>query len=271
MKTIVVQSWSELQEALFADSWNDDLQRFRSHHAFRGLSDASYTLETSLMRLRGRYADLERHLVRNFRKYAHRSVVERDSLWNWVSVAQHYGLPTRLLDWSNSPHVSLHFATANLDRFHRDGAVWVVDYTKVHRLIPQTLRERLITEGANVFTTDMLSRVVPTFEAMSEIGTEPYLLFYEPPSIDERIYNQYAFFSVASVNALSADELLGRYPDVAYKIVIPADLKWEVRDKLDLANINERTLFPGLEGLCRWLHRYYSPKDQPGPGSSEGA
>ena len=45
------------------------------------------------------------------------------------------------------------------------------------------------------------------------------------------------------------------------QIVIPAELKWEIRDKLDQANINERVLFPGLDGLCMYLKRYYSPKD----------
>lgn len=260
-----VGSWNALQEELFADAWNPEIARFRSHHAFRGLSDAGYRLETALMRLRGDYANLERHLIRNFRKYAHGSLVERDSLWHWVSVAQHYGLPTRMLDWTNSPFVALHFATCNLDKFDRDGAVWVVDYTRAHQLLPPALRRALEEEGANVFTVEMLSRQVPDYASLHQLSTDAFVLFLEPPSIDQRIYNQYAFFSVASDSQMALDDWLVDHPELWRKIIIPAELKWEVRDKVDLANINERTLFPGLEGLCRWLHRYYSPKEPPTP------
>jgi len=56
------------------------------------------------------------------------------------------------------------------------------------------------------------------------------------------------------------DEWLARHPQLYRRIIIPAALKWEVRDKLDQANITERVLLPGLDGLSRWLKRHYSPR-----------
>jgi hypothetical protein len=62
---------NELQSQLFRDSWNAGLGRFHSRCAFRGFSDAHYPLGTTLRRLGGNYAEIERHLLRNFKKYAH--------------------------------------------------------------------------------------------------------------------------------------------------------------------------------------------------------
>ena len=70
MADIRVSSWSELQDELFRGSWNEEIGRYRSPFVFRGLSDKTYPMDTSLMRLDGPYSELEKHLLRNFRKYA---------------------------------------------------------------------------------------------------------------------------------------------------------------------------------------------------------
>jgi hypothetical protein len=57
------------------------------------------------------------------------------------------------------------------------------------------------------------------------------------------------------------DRWLETRPDLAHRIVVPAELKWEVRDKLDQANVTERVLFPGLDGIAAWLARHYSPRE----------
>ncbi len=257
---IRVSSWSELHEQLFADSWQEDLGLFRSRFAFRGCGRADANLASALARLGGDAAERERHLVRNFRKYAARDAVPADSPWNWLALGQHHGLPTGLLDWTFSPYVALHFATDNLAHFGRDAAVWLVDYVQAHRLLPVALRDR-VTEGkgAIVFTTELLAELVPVLDDLASFGDD-FVLFVEPPSFDERIVNQYALFSLTSRPDLPLHEWLGERPDLWRKLVIPAELKWEVRDKLDQANVTERVLFPGLDGLSRWLARHYLPR-----------
>lgn len=252
--------WSDLQEHLFADAWQEGLGLFRSHFAFRGCGDANADLTSTLARLGGDAASRERHLVRNFRKYAARDAVPVDSPWNWLALGQHHGLPTRLLDWTFSPYVALHFATANAAAYDRAGAIWLVDYVQAHRLLPAPLRDA-VAEGdeAIVFTTELLSELVPNLSDLDELGDE-FALFVEPPSFDDRIVNQYALFSLTSRPDLQLHDWLEHHPDIWRKVVIPAELKWEVRDKLDQANVTERVLFPGLDGLSRWLSRYYLPR-----------
>jgi len=259
MDEIRVESWAELQEQLFVDSWNEQLGLHRSNYAFRGRWDAADDLTTSLAQLGGETSTLERNLLRNFRKYAMSDAVPHDSPWNWLALGQHHGLPTRLLDWTYSPYVALHFATSKRECFDRDGAIWMVDYVRAHQLGPKKLRECLEAEGTNLFTTEMIESVASALDDLAELGDD-FVVFVEPPSFDERIVNQYALFSLASRPDSSFDEWLREHDDLGHKVVIPAQLKWEVRDKLDQANITERVLFPGLDGLTRWLVRYHAPR-----------
>ena len=94
------------------------------------------------------------------------------------------------------------------------------------------------------------------FDALSRM---PFVVFLEPPAVDRRILNQLALFSLMSSPAAQLDDWVERHPEICRRVRIPAALKWEIRDKLDQANVNERVLFPGLDGLSRWLTRYYRP------------
>jgi hypothetical protein len=264
------QSWTELQELLFRESWKEELGLHRSDYAFRGCDCCDESLATSLVRHAGGHAaGLEAHLLRNFRKYAAREAVPADSVWNWIALGQHHGLPTRLLDWTFSPYVALHFATCAPARADCDGSVWLVDYVRAHELLPDRFRSELEYEGANVFTTELLGRVATDLARLAEPGEE-FALFVEPPSFDDRIVNQYALFSLGSHPALSLEAWLREHPELWRRIVIPAGLKWEVRDKLDQANVTERVLMPGLDGLSSWLARFYLPRSEPGRSKRAG-
>jgi len=257
---VVVESWADLQDQMFEGSWQPSIGRYRSTFAFRGMADSSWPLETSLERMGGAFQRLEQHLIRAFRKYAYMEGGEYSSLWNLLAQGQHHGLPTRLLDWTFSPYVALHFVTDDDERSDLDGAIWCVDYTKTNRLLPQSLSTALAEEEANIFSTEMLETVAGTLPDFDGLSDEPFLVLFEPPSLGSRIINQYALFSVLSSTRLALDEWLESHPDAYRRIVIPHHLKWEIRDKLDQANVNERVLFPGLDGLCSWLGRQYLPR-----------
>jgi hypothetical protein len=256
-------SWAELIELLYADSWNPEMERFRSPFAFRGLGSSAHPLSTSLIRLSAGQMDiskLELSLLRNFRKYAHAQTASAvDSIWHWLALGQHHGLPTRLVDWTYSPFVALHFATHRPADFGCDGLVWCVNFVEANRLLPARLKSILEEEHSDTFTVEMLSEF-PTLRAFDALGREPFVIFLEPPSLDARILNQFALFSLLPSPSARLDHWLETHPNLFRQVVIPKELKWEVRDKLDQANLNERTLFPGLDGLSQWLERYYMPK-----------
>ena len=256
------KSWLGILEALYEGSWNKDLQRFRSPFAFRGLCSADHTLASSLVRLAAGRADIRRlelALLRNFRKYARAEGAESDSIWNWLALGQHRGLPTRLLDWTYSPLVALHFATEDPATFDRDGVVWCLNFVEANRLIPRRLQRILREEASDTFTVEMLAgfETLPRFDALAR---DPFVVFLEPPAVDRRILNQFALFSLMSDPAARFDDWLRAHQNLCRRVVIPAALKWEIRDQLDQANVNERVLFPDLDGLSRWLARYYTPK-----------
>ena len=255
---IRVQSWAELQDAVFTDSWREGIKRFRSQFVFRGVPRSSHALDTSLQT--GAFTRHERRLLSSFRKYAVSSAVHGDSVWNWMSLAKHHGLPTRMLDWSYSPYVAMHFATQNLKDFNEDGAIWCVDYTKTNELLPKALRKQLEGDETNIFTAEVLGRVASSLEDFDALGHDDFVLFFEPPSLDDRITNQFALFSIPSGADLKLEDLLRKRDGAYRRIVIPSALKWEVRDKLDQANITERVLFPGLDGLSQWLKRYFTTR-----------
>jgi hypothetical protein len=176
-------------------------------------------------------------------------------------------LPTRILDWTFSPYVAMHFATDDIAQMNADGVIWCVNFVESTKYLPKKLLAVLELEWANSFTVEMLNTAASTLEAFDGLNREEFLVFFEPPSIDGRIVNQYALFSVMSSPTTRLDFWLSSRPKLARRIIIPASLKWEIRDKLDQANITERMLFPGLDGLSRWLKRHYSP----GPKSTKTA
>ncbi|MBZ0286025.1 MAG: FRG domain-containing protein [Anaerolineae bacterium] len=256
---IRVNSWAELNDAVFKESWDESLNRIRSPYVFRGCAEI-YDLTTSLIRLGGMFDKLEPVILRNFRQFAFGEVSPGDSDWSWLAVAQHHGLPTRLLDWSNSPLVAAHFATVEMGKYDRDGCIWCVHLDYVRSKQPQQLYAMMRDKWAKLYSVEMIHQVASSLAEFDQLTPIPFPVFFNPPALDQRIINQFAIFSMMSSPTARLDEWLLEHPESYFRIIIPASLKWEVRDRLDQVNITERVLFPGLDGLSQWLKRYYSPR-----------
>jgi hypothetical protein len=269
MRMETISSWREFDEAVAEAGVSAGGTRAHPSLVFRGLARSTYSNRSSLARLGDSYPRLERHLIRNFRKYAHR---ERPgpTLWDWLSLAQHHGLPTRLLDWTFSPLVAAHFATATSPE--TDAVVWAVDCAAAHERLPEELRRALREEGATVFTTELLAARAPSLEEFDALNAgEAFLLFFEPPSLDDRIVNQSAVLSAMCDPEASLDDWLDANPGLSHAWCITTEAKAEIRQRLDQANVTERVLMPGLDGLATWLRRYYAPDGAVPVGPEGGA
>lgn len=270
IREVVVKNWAALVDVLHADTiipkQTGQGGHFRAPFVFRGMSDSEWPLVTSLERLKSPSDVVEPALLRSFRKYAPRGTFARNSDWEALSVGQHNGLPTRLLDWSVSPLIAAHFATAEREFFSKHGVIWCVDVIALRdRILPPEIAEPLRRAPAAVYDVALLEetyRKLADFDA-TKANLGEACVFFEPPSLDARIANQTGILSTMNGAAVShqgyMEKVAAAHPHVVRRIVIDKAAKSEVRDMLDQNNIHERMLFPGLPGLSAWLKRYYGP------------
>ncbi len=270
VKTIEIHTMEGVQALAFEQTRNKNTGRFRSSYFYRGLSNESYSLTTSLYRNCGDHArELEKPLLENFIKYVSIEYPSIDkSIWEAMIIGQHHGLPTRLLDWTHSTLAALHFAEAesdlsNLDK--HDCAVWRIDAREINQRLPEKYRKVLEEKKTFIFSVENLSRVTNNIDEYDEDMRGQSLVTLEPPSIDQRIVNQYSFFTVVPHGIGQMEDFLNKYTENTVKYIIDRKLRWDLRDILDQLNMNERMIYPGMDGIAKWLARHYYVK-----GSKKG-
>ena len=168
-----------------------------------------------------------------------------------------------MLDWSHSHLVALHFATKESDisqTGERDCAVWRIHLEEFNSLLPWKYQEALKKHKAYFFTLDMLNDTVDSLDAYDKDMGRDSVVLLEPRSIDQRIINQYSYFSITPCRINKMEDFLERNTSRTVKFVISKDIRWRIRDMLDQMNMNERMMLPGLDGICSWLTRHYYVK-----------
>lgn len=260
-----VNKLEDLFQMISEQKYDAAKDRYRSSFLYRGLTNDKFCLVTSLRRNCGdMQKELEESILRNFAKYAESNdPTIKSSIWRQMILGQHHGLPTRLMDWTYSPLVALHFACTcdNMSEMSSNNScVWKIDIEELNLQLPLRYQNMLEQRNAYLFTVDMLEQLTETLDTFDCAMGDKALVLIEPPSIDQRIINQYSYFSVVPMAMTNVEDFLNKNTSSCCKYVINKDLKWRIRDMLDQMNINERIMYPGLDGLSTWLKRHYYVK-----------
>jgi hypothetical protein len=226
---------------------------------FRGQTNAGWRLIPGLYRSRvGGY--WERELVRDFRLHSH-LLLQRtpNNYLEWLFLMQHYGMPTRLLDWTESYLSALFFAV--MDRGSTaDGAVWTLD--------PWSLNEHSIVMWSVPTADNALLAPYALAAGADGLGRHieaKYPVAVRPPRSNPRINAQRGSFTVHGSIAQALDTVARGVNRrragnriLLHKIVVAGAHKKQIRKDLYLAGVTEAVLFPDLSGLCGEISYRYS-------------
>lgn len=264
------------------ESWESAKQigMHLSSHVFRGHSDNSWQLKTTLERAAEKYmcppnmiGGQEKLILQNFKSRAHQFIQSppgNDDFVEWLSIIQDFGGPTRLLDCTISFYLASFFA---METAEKDACVWAISYV--------TLAEQAYKKF-NCENMDSLGNLISDYMRTSfdnSLRSENFVLFVRPPRLNERLAVQKGLFlfpcnlrqgfennlcntfgfpfpSLVSYNAIKMSppydkERLQRAKII--KINLPRKIHCDAILDLDAMNINAASLFPDLSGFARSL------------------
>lgn len=138
-----------------------------------------------------------------------------------------------------------------------DAVVWKIDIDELNELLPENYKELLDKEHAKLFTTEMLKTVAKNTSEYDDAMKSDSMVLLEPFSSDQRIINQYSYFSILPREIVNLEDFFEKNTCNTVKYILDKSIKWHIRDMLDQCNINERTVYPGLDGIAMWLKRHY--------------
>lgn len=226
---------------------------------FRGVAKASHKLIPGIYRKSGNWeysAIAARTVADTFvlRAKSFFSQVKQDySEWEWYHLMQHYGMPTRLLDWTEGSLIGLFFAVKDLSDI-KQPSVWIVD--------PFWLNEKSVGIS-NIFYSDIGrqssgDQVTNLYLRDSE-EMPKYPIAIIPPYIDERLRVQKSCFTIHGSLENGIHELAKTNPENRLvRLEISESAAPKIKNSLINIGITDSTLFPDLEGLAREVRYEYN-------------
>lgn len=226
----------------------DLMQRIRATRGagdalwYRGQTNASWTLHPKIARNDGHLQD-EVAMLKHFRQDASPRLRDKPgSQWEWIFLAQHYGLPTRLLDWSENPLIGLYFAVESDNADMHEPVSGALFELNANTMNAQTMGED--DPGVIMFDHDhQLENYLPG----SSAGRLTPVAAIASRSFD-RIVAQSGTFTITHKDHVldTTDERFG-----VHKLEIPAFAKPMLREELADLNIRASTVYPDLDHLAQ--------------------
>jgi hypothetical protein len=219
-----------------------------------------YDLATSLERLGVGSLTLrvERALLTSFKRRAHhylRDLPDPHDNLEWLALMQHYGAPTRLLDWTRSPYVALFFAFEAARDPNGYCALWAMNLTWCRPRSRQVIEQRVCR---NLNPQESLGS--PTvFNQVFLEATVDVVAPLQPFRMNDRLtIQQGLFLCPGSVEQTFLGNLKGLAPTPMirgnlHKLRLPRKIRTDVLKALAKMNIGRATLFPGLDGFAKSL------------------
>lgn len=238
------------------------LNAFESHFIFRGQANSEWGLQSSLERVIG--AKWSPEQARIFEEFSMEEFCSKFHLYDkentqptsklaWLSIMQHYGVPTRLLDFSESPYVALYFALETYSYLSRaDLAIYALDYRGI-----MDCSIKHIARRDSDFEEDRRSvhgKADVVFESIVDRFSYPIAWIAEPKQVNARLDRQAGSFLICGDRGAHIEDILAA-PEYAgvimQKICIPGSLYASCFATLRKMNLTSKSLYGDLDGLAR--------------------
>lgn len=255
IKEIEVWSVEELTKAV---------NSLPNHYIYRGHANADWRLESALERIVG--DDWSAETASRFESFSFSKFESKFHLYDrenlsprsklaWLSIMQHYGVPTRLLDFTESPYVALYFALeAYSHRSNCDFAIFALDYTSIMDRSIQYIASK--DAGFKETRASVLENQDEIFEEIVDRFAYDIAWITEPKEVNARLDRQAGSFLLSGNRGLRIEEVLRSsiYEGVQlYKYTIPRTLYTGLFSLLRKMNITSKSLYGDLDGLARSL------------------
>lgn len=239
-----------------------ELNSLPNNYIYRGHADAGWVLASTLERVIGsawssesvtKFEDYSLNIFKSkFHLYDTENIRPSSTL-AWLSIMQHYGVPTRLLDFTESPYVALYFALEGYTpRSKKNVAIFAVDYTAVMEKSVEYISRK---DGEFKETRQTVHRKGDeVFDSIVSRFAYDIAWITEPKQVNARLDRQAGSFLVSMNRSLRIADLLSSetYSEVdVRKYDISGELYESIFALLRKMNITSKSLYGDLGGLAR--------------------